>query len=341
MTEKWPRGALADIGEFELIELLRDALGPQPSTVGLGSRIEVGIGDDCAALAPTPGALTVHTTDTMVWGVHFLPDLPPEKLGWKSLASNISDIASMGALPTIALVTLAVPSTLPLDWLLAWYRGMAACAKEYNTAIIGGDIVRTFSDTAITVSLAGEVEPENLIRRDGAMPGDVIIVTGTPGESAAGLALIESGQTKPAALLQAHLEPRPRLTEGRALALSHTVHAMMDVSDGPAGDLQRLCHSSGVDARVDAASLPLSHALREAAALLGHDPFQWALSGGEDYELMLCVPPEAADGALAAIASCGNVRGTIIGEILPLAEGINLCTPQGQLVPLRGGFTHF
>ncbi|MDQ2733222.1 MAG: AIR synthase-related protein, partial [Armatimonadota bacterium] len=114
-----------------------------------------------------------------------------------------------------------------------------------------------------------------------------------------------------------------------------------DVSDGPAGDLQRLCGASRVGARVDAASLPLSPALREAAVIIGHDPFQWALSGGEDYELLLCVPPDAADRALDIIAGCGSVKGTIIGEIRPPEEGIQLRTLDGHMVALSGGFTHF
>jgi thiamine-monophosphate kinase len=277
----------------------------------------------------------------MVSGIHFLPEFPPEDLGWKSLATNISDIASMGGLPTMALVTLAIPACLNLEWLLGWYRGMGECARTYNVNVCGGDIVRTLQDVAITVSLSGEVEAERMVTRSGVCVGDRLIVTGCLGDSAGGLALHQAGVPGFASLLKTHLQPQPRVTEARLASCSCQVHGMLDLSDGLGGDLRHLCEASGVGARVDSASIPISAELRRAAIHLKQSALQFAIRGGEDYELLLAVSPASVQPTLDAIASAGRISGTVIGTILPASAGVLLITEDGAEWELDRSFTHF
>ncbi|HET6385621.1 MAG TPA: thiamine-phosphate kinase [Armatimonadota bacterium] len=337
----WCGITVGEVGEFELIRRLLETLGRQPVEVGLGAQVTVGAGDDCAALAGFAGSVSLFTTDTMVQGIHFLPGAPPEALGWKSLASNISDIAAMGGMPTIALVTLGLPATLKLEWLLGWYRGIADCAARYNVAVIGGDIVRAPSDLFVTISLSGDVEPDRLTLRSGARPGDAIIVTGSLGNSAAGLALLQAGRKEPSVLIDAQLRPTPRLWEGRALSGSATVTAMMDLSDGLAGDLKHICAASGVGAMVEAQRIPIIEETRRAAKELGQDPLEWALRGGEDYELLACVRPDRVEVALNALVAAGRATGSVIGAIVPAEDGVSLIESNGTSRELGGSFTHF
>ena len=330
-----------DVKEFDLIERLIAVLGPQPTMVGLGTEVTLGVGDDCAATRSTPGTNTLYTTDTMVSGTHFLMEMPPEDLGWKSLASNISDIAGMGGLPTVALVTIAVPPDLRLDWLMGWYRGMAECARTYNVAMSGGDVVRTSADTCITISLCGEVEADRPVTRSGARAGDIIIITGSPGESAAGLALWQAHEQPSNRLLQAHLRPMPRVREARAAIAAGGVTAMMDLSDGVGGDIRHVCRASRVGARIDARAIPIGDDLREAAAQLRRDPLEWMISGGEDYELLLFVEPGSAQTVLAEIQAEAGTPATIIGEAVDPEKGITIRLPSGGDEPLGGGFQHF
>lgn len=254
------------------------------------------IGDDCAVFAPPAGRHLLVTTDTLVERVHF--DLgwhPPELLGRKAAAVNLSDIAAMGGGPLYALLSLAAPAGTDEGWLDRVMTGFLTVLAEHDTILIGGDTVRG-EQVVISVTLIGDAAPDRILYRSGARKGDLVWVSGQLGEAAAGLELCRRGdESRWPELVRAHLDPRPRMALGRFLAETGTVHAMMDLSDGLATDLAHLCRESGLGAEVEAASLPLSPALQEAAAHLGRAPGELALTGGEDYELLFATGPEATE----------------------------------------------
>jgi thiamine-monophosphate kinase len=260
-----------------------------------------GIGDDCAVLVKEGDQVLLVTTDTLVAGVHF--DLrwhPLHLLGRKAAAVNLSDIAAMGGVPRYALLSAALSPELAEEGLQCFMEGFVEMLREHDVLLVGGDTVAASCPT-FSITLLGEMAGAEVCYRSAAREGDEVWVSGVLGEAAAGLALCRQQAAVPphlAALVQAHLNPQPRLALGRWLAASGEVHAMMDISDGLATDLAHICTASGLAALVAGRQLPLSTALREAAALLGHDPRQWALCGGEDYELLFTV----AAGAGAALA---------------------------------------
>ncbi|MCL6613365.1 MAG: thiamine-phosphate kinase [Firmicutes bacterium] len=328
---------LKEIGEFGLIERLRAGCLH-------GGGVIRGIGDDAAVLEFTPGALVLATCDMLVEGRHFLRQhITPYQLGRKALAVNLSDIAAMGGIPRHVLVSIGLTADLGVEFVEGIYEGMKGLAAATSVNIVGGDTVAA-PVLILDLTVLGEVESERLVLRCGARPGDLLLVTGELGASAAGLALLFSPSPDlPAeiggSLLRAHFEPRPRLEEGRALGGLAT--AMIDISDGLASEVHHLCQESGVGAMVWAEKVPIGPATREAARFLGRDPLAWALYGGEDYELLFSLPPERAEEVMARLAEFGTpVR--VIGECRPPEEGINLCYSSGRSFPLSpGGFDHF
>ncbi len=300
--------------EFELIAALASRLDPAED--GLG------IGDDAAAWSPTPGALVVATTDMLVEGVHFRLDwTSPRDLGWKSLAVNLSDLAAMGATPGRALISVAL---LPGQTRLVeeMYEGLSELARLTGTRVVGGDTVRTSGPLVVNVALIGEAAPDRLLRRDCAMPGELLVLTGEVGASAAGLALLLEGdrdridQPEAALLLAAHRRPTPRLAAGQAIA-AMSLRCAIDVSDGVASEAGHLAVASGVAITLDIDRLPLHPS---AVALFGEaEARRLALSGGEDYELLFTVP----EGRLAEVTGAlgGEVRATVVGRVVGLRPG--------------------
>jgi thiamine-monophosphate kinase len=290
---------------------LRDVAAP---------RVLVGIGDDAAVWQPSRSHRSVITTDALIEGVHFTRDtMSARDAGWRALASNLSDIAAMGARPVLATIALGFPAGTDPDWLLACYDGIAALAKRARCPVAGGDLTRAPAIT-LAITVVGEVRPSNLKRRDGGLPGDVIAVTGSLGASAAGLRVAGDGalaaDPRFADVLAAFRTPEARLQAGRRLGASRHVRAMMDLSDGLSTDLSRLCAASGVGAVVD--TVPVHPGARRVAALTGDDPERWALDGGEDFELLVTVEKRAfAHLAVRLAAATGEqlVRiGTITAE---------------------------
>lgn len=328
-----------DVGEFPLIERLGAIVGRRRADV------VVGIGDDAAALDLGGEALVLLTVDSQVEGVHFVRGwIPPRLLGRRLLAVNASDIAAMGGEPTHALVSLVLPPELELDWLEELYRGLGEEGDRLGASVVGGNVARSGDGVVLDLALLGRVPRGELLTRAGARPGDLVLVTGTLGAPAAGLWLSE----RPAAdvpyreaLLARHLAPTPRVREGRAIAASRLATAMIDLSDGLGSDVLHLCDRSGVGVRVHAGRLPLAPGVAEVARYSGTAPWEPALYGGEDFELLFTAPPPAADAIRARLAALGTAV-TPVGEVLPPSEGRWLVLPDGRPVPLEGrGFTHF
>jgi thiamine-monophosphate kinase len=256
----------------------------------------VGIGDDAAVWQPSRSHRSVITTDALVEGVHFTREaMSAREVGHRALASNLSDIAAMGAKPVLATIAFGVGPAADEAWILECYRGIATLAERTQCAIAGGDIVRAPAIT-ISITIVGEVRPSNLKTRAGMLPGDTIAVTGPLGASRAGLAIaLEHPElaTDPAAAdaLRAFRTPEPRMAEGRWLAASGNVRALMDTSDGLSTDLARLARASKCGAVIE--TIPVAEAARAIAVRTGANAEQWALDGGEDFELLVAVAARA------------------------------------------------
>ncbi len=330
---------LSEIGEFGFIDRI--------ASMGLNRPVNVvrGIGDDCAVLKIDDKTCLLVTTDLLLERVHFMRSWgPPYVLGKKSLAVNISDIAACGGTPRDAFVSIGVPDDIDLEWLDGFYQGLNDLAREYNVNILGGDTTRSVADIVINVALTGLATTDEVLLRTGAEPGNVIVITGPTGLSAAGCDLLLAREipTKPwvETLKKAHLEPRPHLLEGRLLAESRACTAAIDISDGLSSDLGHICKQSGVGALIFEEKLCIESVLAEAASYLNKDPFEWVLNGGEDYVLLACVAQEAFESVCMAAAEAG-IELIAIG-VLQEEPGMRLRLRSGietELMP--GGWNHF
>jgi thiamine-monophosphate kinase len=332
-----------EIGEFGLIAALQNALPPDATT---GPELTIGIGDDCAVWTPPAGESVVATTDSLVEGVHFRLDWTDwARLGHKTLAVNLSDLASMGAAPGIAVVTLALTGRERVHDLIAFYHGLGALAAACGVKIAGGDVVASPRATAFHVTALGSTRGGKTLLRSGARPGDVIAVSGTLGASAAGLELLRSGPgdhrraaTTTPILIDAHLAPQPRLALG-AVLLQEGASAAMDLSDGLYGDLPKILVASGVSARVDETAIPVAAAVR---ALFPTKWLELATRGGEDYELLFTAPQEAFDRIRAEASGIGATV-TAIGGIVEGDEPVLIAVDAKgtQRKVASGAFDHF
>ncbi len=312
-------------GEFELIAELA-SLVDRPAD-------GIGIGDDAATWPISPGLVAVGTTDMLVEGIHFRLDWTSARdLGWKALAVNLSDLAAMGATPARALVSMAL---LPdhEEAAIEIYRGMGELARIAGAFVVGGDVVRTSGPLVVNVALVGQADPARILRRDGALAGDLVAVTGRVGASSAGLALLldreatagrgdgRAGAPAPIPpgaepLLRAHHRPWPRLEGGRRLA-EIGVRCAIDISDGVASEAWHIAEASNASVEIDLEALPLDPA---AVALLGDRRARGlALSGGEDYVLRGALPPHRLEEARAAVAGDGGL--TVVGRVVGTAAG--------------------
>lgn len=309
-----------------------------------------GIGDDCAVIAKNPQRSWLVTMDTLVETVHF--DLrwhPPEKLGRKAVAVNVSDIAAMGGEPVFVFLSLGLPQGFDPSWVKGFAKGVDEACGEFGCILAGGDTVRSRGGVLITLTVIGEMPTDQVLYRSGAQSGDGVWVSGTLGNAAAGLEICRRGLTQhPGALLapvEAHLNPQARVGLGRLLAESRRIHAMMDLSDGLATDLAHLCQQSNVGAVIHSAQLPSLPALHEAAHLLRVNPLDLMIKGGEDYELVFTA---AADSAreIQAIAEKAGVQVTQVGKVVDLL-GVRLALPPSPLHEEQEidisfvGFDHF
>ena len=311
-------------GEFDLIARIRARVATRADVV-------LGIGDDAALLAPPPGRQLVVTADTLNEGVHFPRGTSPADVGWKALAVNLSDLASMGAEPAWCTLSLSLPQSDPA-WIEGFLDGFLDLAGQHGIALVGGDTTR--GPLSIAVTAMGLVEPGRALRRDGARVGDEVWVTGTLGDAAGGLALLDR---EPVPALRARLDrPTPRVAAGRALAGIAT--ACVDVSDGLLADLGHIASRSRVAAQVEVDALPMSETLRAAFDAATRTALQ--ASGGDDYELCFTAPLEARAG-IDAVSTQLGLRITRIGRITA-GEGVHPVDAQSQpWSSRRRGYDHF
>ena len=320
-------------GEFDLIAQSLASLSDAAQGLGLT--------DDAALFEPTPGHTAVLSTDTLVAGVHFLPDDPPRDIARKALRVNLSDIAAMGAVPKGYLLNLSLPDDVADTWLDAFVAGLAADQQVFGVTLLGGDTVRTPGPFTVSVTAVGEVRLGRAMKRAGARIGDVVLVTGTIGDAVIGLRVLTGKAALDPAnakfVLDRYRLPQPRTSIGPYLA--GLASAAIDVSDGLIADLGHICETSSVAATILADTVPLSPAGR-AAINAGQLTVSEAVSGGDDYELLFCAPPEARD-ALSRLSATLDVAITEIGEITA-GTGVELIDGNGEAVVIdRPGHTHF
>ncbi|NDJ23738.1 thiamine-phosphate kinase [Nostoc sp. B(2019)] len=333
---------IQDIGEQGLLERLQRFCPPEI------------IGDDAAVLMTEPEQSLVVTTDVLVDGVHFSNvTTSPEDAGWRAAAANLSDLAAMGASPLGITVGLGLPSEMKVSWVERLYQGMTQCLQKYNTPIVGGDIVRS-PVTTLAITAFGQVRPSQIIRRSAAQVGDAIVVTGVHGASRAGLELLLHPQleqnlsnTEKTALIKAHQRPQPRLDVLPILqkilaSYSPTPPLLsiagMDSSDGLADAVMQICRASSVGAILERnqISLPTAfdHWLTKEQAL------EYALYGGEDFELVLCLPQEPAHNLVQQLGQSAAIVGRITSESTVILHDKKEKFPD-QVLSLSQGFQHF
>lgn len=327
---------VSDLGEREIVRRIRGRIPGGPG-------VSLGVGDDTAAVETGP--LTLVTSDALVEGVHFkLEWSPPRLVGRKALSVNLSDVAAMAGVPRFATVSLALPPATPWSFVDGLYDGLLERAAEAGVALVGGNVSGSIADLVVDVTLLGQGDV--LLRRSGAEPGDLIVTTGHLGAAAAGLSLLaqgarlfedglletpglwtESSSEAVEHCLRAALDPAPPLALGRTLSEHPEAHAGIDLSDGLSADLLRLCEESEVRARIDATAVAVDPFAAGLARARGVDALQLALHGGEDYQLLLAVPPDRYQ-ALCDLAQVWELQITRIGEFFEGSPGVSLLAGQ-------------
>jgi len=304
-----------------------------------------GIGDDVAVLemgGRGRKALLV-TTDILIEDIHFERSwTDPYGLGKKALNVNLSDIAAMGGTPKYFLISIGLPKNLPPSFISSFYRGLKESAKRFQVDLIGGDTSLS-QKIIINICLLGEGRKQDLLFRRGAKVGNDLFVSGVLGDAALGLKILQKkGELgRPKGLIQKHLSPCPRIKLGHAIAQRHWATSMIDVSDGLLMDTTHLLEESGVGARIWEDRIPLSRLYRKWINAYSKDPYQMALCGGEDYELLFAAPPEMRKKILPLSLTL-KIPITRIGEILPQKEGLRIVRKSGKEVsPSCLGFEHF
>jgi len=332
---------VSELGEFGLINLLaRMVNGSQDKKFASWQQLIMGIGDDAAAWQGD-ASTQLATVDSLIQDVHFsLGTVSWEDLGWKAMAANLSDIAAMGGIPKYALVSLALPDYTEVDDVSALYRGMIELARQFEVAIVGGDI-SCAPLVAITITILGSSgnRDNRILTRSAAVPGEQIAVTGYIGTAAAGLEMLtrqlQFAPEAAACLERGFLRPHPRIAEGQLL-VEQGVKAAIDISDGLISDLNHVCEASQVSARIEVDRVPIQSAVR---ANFGDKSLELALAGGEDYELLFTGSPKV----VAQVKKAASCLITVIGEVVADKRGeVTLVDSQGSPFRLdKAGWEHF
>lgn len=318
--------------EFQLIQqFFQREQAEQPA-----EGVLLGIGDDCALLQIPEGKQLAVSVDTLVADVHFPADADPELIAERALRTNLSDLAAMGADPLWFTLALTLPAANE-DWLRRFSRGLFKCAREFGIALVGGDT--TSGPLSITIQVMGATQPQQTLRRDGANNGDFILVTNFVGDGAAALAAIQNthqfSDEHAAYLQQRFYRPTPRLYE--STLIREIASSALDISDGLVADLQHICDASDLGAVIYVEDLPLSPALQSLADAA--QTRQWALSGGDDYELCFTVAPENMP-ELAMLIAQGKLQATVIGEMIIGSKVV--CELNGEPYAMaHTGYQHF
>jgi thiamine-monophosphate kinase len=325
--------------ETQLIERITLAIPSFMGTKGRSKRVSLGIGDDAMVVARDRSPDLVVTTDAFVEDIHFWADRhPADSIGYKAVARATSDLAAMGATPSVFLLTLALPKSRQGKWLGAFLRGMSRAARELELTLVGGDTTRS-KLVSINVTVFGEVTRGHAVSRSGARPGDCLFVSGKLGQAQLGLEIVRRGlvgNRSLGELLKPHLYPRVQIDLGAFLAKHRLASAMMDISDGLSTDLARLCVASGVGALLIEGQIPRVKIPSNVARRLGRratDPLRMALHGGDDYELLFTVPKRLVP-RLSKAPGFENL--TAIGEI-HRGRGISLVGEDGRIRALASG----
>jgi thiamine-monophosphate kinase len=339
MTER-----VSDIGEFGLIRRISELVNSE----GIRSeRVTLGIGDDTAAFLPRPGYELLITCDCIVEGRHYLPDyIRPLDLGRRAMVANISDIGAMGGKPLYALISLGLKDETSVQDVEEIYRGFLLELNPFGASIIGGNITKSGNGMFIDITLVGEVEQGKGVRRSGARSGDAILVTGYPGQAAAGLQLLlhepDDLRIKEHPLVIIYNIPSHRAQLGEAIAQTGCANAMIDTSDGFLGDLGHICEESRVGAELFKEKFPISEHLREAADRLRGDPYDFFLGDSDDYELIITCWPQDVPRIRSTVSQCCPVLLTEVGRITDAAGEIFLLLPDGTKRPVNpSGWDHF
>jgi thiamine-monophosphate kinase len=307
--------------------------------------VVVGVGDDAAVVAGVKNARLVLTTDALIEGVHFdRAYSSAADIGHKALAVNLSDVAAMGATPEWALVSLALPDQTSVEDVDALIDGLVALARLENTAVVGGNLTRSPGPLVVDVTAVGTTHPRRVMLRSGGRVGDELYVSGTIGGGAAGLEILrEGGQVHPpaqAACAIRHRRPTPRVRLGRALARARAASAAMDLSDGLADAVRQLAEASGCGAELEASSLPIDTGARGWWESRGEDPVARALAGGDDYELLIAVPPKWRGRLRQARRHVADPPLTRVG-VLTRQRDEYIVAREGRKERLPGGFEHW
>jgi thiamine-monophosphate kinase len=344
---------LYSVGEFGLIDRIRELVNFRVDDAVLHDQLVRGVGDDAAVFHPSSGKVQLLTTDALIEGVHFdLTFTSFKHLGWKAVVSNISDIAAMGGTPRYATIVLSLPQKISLEMVEEFYRGAVYACKKFSCLIVGGDTTTSFANMSIGVTLTGEAEEGKVVYRSGARAGDLLCVSGHLGGSHAGLKVLQrekqrfrsSGgkEFKPDLepykfALERYLMPSPRLDLAKLLVDNVRVHAMIDISDGLASEVHHICESSGVGAEVWEHNIPVDRSSQRIAEEFSENVTEYALYGGEEYELLFTLSDEEHK-KLERLT--GDV--TIVGRVVQREKGIELVRENGEREALpKGGWDHF
>jgi thiamine-monophosphate kinase len=327
---------VAEIGEHELIERITRRLA-------MPAWVDIGPGDDAAVVKPPRGQREALTTDALVDGVHFdQAFVPPDAIGHRALAVNLSDLAAMGAEPRAALLSLALPDALAVATVDGILDGFLSHAATHGTTLLGGNITRTPGPLVINVTVIGAVRPRGALTRSGARPGDEIYVTGALGDAAAGLAMLRTSAaaaTAESVCVRRYLRPEPRVRAGLQLSHHGAASSCVDLSDGLADGLRQLARASGVGVEIQSDALPVSSEARASHEGAGTDVVAAALGGGDDYELLFTVRPRHRGRLRGARRRIGDLPITRIGVV---TRGLELVVRDASgSRSLPHGFEHF
>jgi len=327
---------MKQMNELELIARIKKMFAGDNAPHG---GLILGIGDDCAAFRPSRGKTAIVTTDTLCEGVHFVKKLStPESVGVKAAAVNLSDIASMGGAPRYVFLSMNITKNTGWKWLARFLEGFKSVIERHGCQLAGGNVSSAKNDLSFTVAVYGEVDEKRMLTRRGAKPGDLIYVTGTPGDSALGLSILmkkrgglTSGERR---LISRHLAPTPRVEWGKVIAEQGVASAMIDISDGTLLDLHRVMEASGTAAVIELGRFPLSAEARKIVDAQGRAAWERVLTGGEDYELLFTAPKGKVN-EVERLVKNGELCAVVIGQIVKGKPKVKVMDSDGREMKIK------